>query len=76
MSLARIAHTKKKSLHTFHEHPFLINCKNLCRFWHGHSSSDQRANVHIFIKEYLDRYNNRAETMRNLKKYELALHTY
>ena len=39
MSLARIAHTQKKSLHTFHEHPFLINCKNLCRFWHGHSIS-------------------------------------
>ena len=37
MSLARIAY-KKKSLHTFHEHPFLINCKNLCRFWHGHST--------------------------------------
>ena len=36
MSLARIAHTKQKSLHTFHEHPFLINCQNLCRFWHGH----------------------------------------
>ena len=29
---------KKKSLHTFHELPFLINCKNLCRFWHGHST--------------------------------------
>ena len=31
MSLARIA-PKKKSLHTFHEHPFLINYKKLCHF--------------------------------------------
>ena len=32
MSLARITHTQKKSLHTFHEEPFFINCKNPCRF--------------------------------------------
>ena len=32
MSLARIAHTKKKSLHTFDEEPFFINCKNLCHY--------------------------------------------
>ena len=32
MSLARIAHTKKKSLHTFDEEPFFINYKNLCRY--------------------------------------------
>ena len=31
MSLERITH-KKKSLHTFDEEPFFINCKNPCRF--------------------------------------------
>ena len=30
-------HTQKKLLHTFHEHPFLINCKNLCRYRHRYS---------------------------------------
>ena len=44
MSLARITH-KKKSLHTFHEHPFLINCINLCRFWHGHTKCNFCYNV-------------------------------
>ena len=32
MSLARITHKKKKSLHTFDEEPFFINCKKLCCF--------------------------------------------
>ena len=28
-------HTKRKiSLQKFHEHPFFINCKNLCRYRH------------------------------------------
>ena len=30
-------------------------------------SSDQRANMHVFIKEYFEKNNSRAETMRNLK---------
>ena len=41
MSLARIAHTQKKSLHTFHKHPFLINYKNLCRYRHRYSINFQ-----------------------------------
>ena len=32
MWLARITHKKKKSLHTFDDEPFFINCKNLCRY--------------------------------------------
>ena len=38
MSLARITHKKKKSLHTFDEKPFFINCKKLCHFRHTNTN--------------------------------------
>ena len=37
MSLARIAQKRTKRLQKFSEHAFLINCKNLCCFWHRDS---------------------------------------
>ena len=60
MSLARMAHTQKKSLHTFHEHPFLINCKNLCCYRHRYSTKEAYA-IYLVARK-IDYYLREAET--------------